>query len=108
MELRFVYITTASREEALAIGRALVAARLAACTNVLHPMQSCYWWQGKLEEGAETVLIAKTRAGLVDNLVAKVKALHSHTVPCIVALPILAGNPDYLAWLDAETRPPVG
>lgn len=102
MDLRLVYMTAGSRDEAKKIGRALVEERLAACANVIDGMESVYWWQGKLTEDREAVLIAKTRAELVPALTQRVKELHSYTVPCIVALPILAGNPAYLEWLTAE------
>jgi periplasmic divalent cation tolerance protein len=101
---RLVYVTVATRDEALTIGRALVAARLAASVNVLGGARSVYWWQGGIEESDEAVLVAKTRGELVDLLITRVKALHGYTCPAIVVLPILAGNPDYLAWIDAETK----
>jgi periplasmic divalent cation tolerance protein len=100
------YVTAGSREEALAIGRALVEERLAASANVLDGTASIYWWQGKFEQTQETVLIAKTRAELFPALSARVKQLHSYDCPCVVALPIADGNPDYLAWIVAETRAP--
>lgn len=102
-DLRLVYITTASAEEAATIGRALVEARLAACVNILPGMRSIYHWQGAVETADEAVLIAKTRAPLVAGLVARVKAMHSYEVPCAISLPILDGNPDYLRWLGEET-----
>lgn len=102
-ELRWVYLTAADRDEALQIGRALVEARLAACVNVLPGMTSLYWWQGAIETAQEAVLIAKTRAELIPKLLEQVKALHSYRVPCVLALPILEGNPDYLEWLKRET-----
>lgn len=105
MELRWCYVTCASAEEALRIGREVVEARLAACANILPGLTSIYRWQGRIESGGEAALILKTRAELVEALVARVKALHSYTVPCIVALPITAGNPDYLGWLASETAP---
>lgn len=98
-----LYITAGSRDEAKKIGRALVEARLAACANVIDGMESVYWWQGKLTEDREAVLIVKTRADLVAAVTDRVKALHSYTVPCVVALPILDGNPDYLDWIGQET-----
>jgi periplasmic divalent cation tolerance protein len=103
MEFRFVYMTTASRDEAKKIGRVVVEERLAACANVIDGMESVYWWQGKLTEDREAVLIAKTRADLVPALTERVRALHSYTVPCVVALPIVDGNPAYLGWLEQET-----
>ena len=101
-----LYITAGSRDEAKKIGRALVEERLAACANVIDGMESIYWWEGKLTENREAVLIVKTRAELVATVAARVKALHSYTVPCVVALPIVDGNPDYLAWIGAETGQP--
>ena len=103
MRFNSVYITTESRDEALAIGKALVEERLAACANVLGGMRSIYWWEGKVQEEGEAVLIVKTRAELVDRLIERVKALHSYDCPCVVALPIEAGNPAYLDWLADET-----
>ena len=100
----FVYITAADREAALGLGRALVEERLAACANVIGGMESVYWWEGKLEQSREAVLILKTRAGLVEALTERVRALHAYDCPCVVALPIVGGNPDYLAWIAAETE----
>ncbi|MBM3505615.1 MAG: divalent-cation tolerance protein CutA [Alphaproteobacteria bacterium] len=103
-DARFVYVTAASRAEALAIGQALVVERLAACANVIDGMASIYWWQGKIERAEEAVLILKSRAALIEPLTARVKQLHSYEVPCVMALPIEAGNADYLRWIAGETR----
>jgi len=108
MELVWCYVTCASTGEALRIGRAVVEERLAACANVLPGLTSIYHWQGRIETGEECALVVKTRAELVEALSARVRALHSYTVPCVVALPIRAGNPDYLAWLAAETAAAAG
>lgn len=108
MEFRFCYLTASSREEASSIAEAVVGERLAACANILDGMESVYWWQGKLTRSQEAVLILKTRAELVEALIAKVKSLHSYTCPCVVALPVVAGNPAYLEWLGAETAAAVG
>lgn len=99
-----IYITAPSAEEALTLGRALVEERLAACANVLPGAVSVYWWEGKLAEEPEAVLILKTRADLVEALTDRVRALHPYTCPCVVALPIAAGNPAFLDWIGAETR----
>ena len=104
VDIRLIYITTDGAEEARAIGRALVEARLAACANVLDPMTSIYRWEGAVQEGREAVLIAKTTAALVDAVTARVRELHSYECPCIVALPVDGGNPDFLDWIAAETR----
>jgi periplasmic divalent cation tolerance protein len=104
MAVMFVYATAADAAEAERIGRAVVAERLAACANVLPGMRSIYWWQGKMEEGAEAVLVLKTTRERLAALVARVKALHSYDCPCIEALEVAGGNPDFLAWVEAETK----
>jgi len=104
MEERVVlYVTCGGREEALKIGRALVEERLAACANVLSPHVAVYRWEDRVQEDAETGLLLKTRRALVDRATARVKALHSYSVPCVVALPVVGGNPDFLRWIDVET-----
>jgi periplasmic divalent cation tolerance protein len=100
---RLVYMTAGSIEEARRIGRALVEERLVACVNLIEGMKSIYRWQGAVEEGNEVVIIAKTTAGRVGPLIERVKALHSYDVPCVVALPIESGNPDFMAWIARET-----
>ncbi len=97
-----LYLTAANQAEAEKISRTLVAERLAACANVLGPIRSFYWWQGNVQDDAEVAFLLKTRTDLVDRVVARVKQLHSYTVPCVVAWPIEAGNPDYLAWVEKE------
>ena len=98
-----LYVTCGSHDEALKIGRALVEERLAACANILSPHTAVYRWEGALQQDAETGLLLKTRGDLVDRATARIKALHGYTVPCVVALPIVGGNPDFLAWIGAET-----
>lgn len=100
---RLLYVTVGNIGEARRIARALVDERIAACANIIANMESFYWWQGSLTEDREVVLIAKTRAALVERAIARVRELHSYSVPCIVALPILAGNSAFLDWIDAET-----
>ena len=106
-DICLIYMTAPSLSKARELARALVAERLAACTNVLPGMISYYWWEGDVESGEEAVVIAKTRADRVDALTERVKALHDYSVPCVLALPVSgdAGNADYLAWLRAEAAP---
>ena len=98
-----LYVTCANAEQAATIGRTLVTERLAACANVLGQTRSFYWWEGQVQEDREAALILKTRAEQVDAATARIKALHSYTVPCVVAVPIAGGNPDFLAWIARET-----
>ena len=95
-----VLITTSSASEAQAIGRALIEGRLAACVNIAPGVRSLFWWQGKIEEQEEALMVVKSRSELLPSLIETVKRLHSYTVPEVIALPILAGSPDYLAWID--------
>lgn len=104
MTLNLIYITAKDRDEARRIGRALVEARLAACANVIDGVSSLYWWEGAVQDEAEALLIAKTRASLVPELIEKVKSLHSYSCPCIVSVPISDGNPEFLKWINDETR----
>ena len=99
-----VYMTAETPEAARTLGRALVEARLAACANVIPGMIPIFWWDGDVREGSEAVLLAKTRRDLVEDLTAFVQARHGYDCPCIVALPIEAGNPAFLDWIGAETR----
>jgi periplasmic divalent cation tolerance protein len=104
-EYRFVYVTAATEAEAARIGEGVVRERLAACANVIGPIRSFYWWEGKVQDEREALLVLKSRDELIEPLVARVKALHSYTCPCVVALPIERGNPDFLRWIGEETRP---
>jgi periplasmic divalent cation tolerance protein len=100
----FVYTTYPSLVEAERAGRVLVERRLAACVNILPGMVSLYWWQGAIERGDEVVMIIKTRATLAEQVRAAVKEMHSYTTPAILVLPIEQVDPDYQAWLMAETE----
>jgi periplasmic divalent cation tolerance protein len=104
-EYRFVYVTAATEAEAARIGEAVVRERLAACANVIGPIRSFYWWEGTVQDEREALLVLKSRDELIEPLVARVKALHSYTCPCVVALAIERGNPDFLRWIGEETRP---
>jgi periplasmic divalent cation tolerance protein len=100
-----VYMTASSAEEAGNIARALVQNRLVACANVLEGVTSYFWWDGEVQGDNEVVIIAKSRSELFVDIETCVKALHSYDCPCIVAWPIETGSADYLAWIEAETRP---
>jgi periplasmic divalent cation tolerance protein len=83
--------------------RALVADRLAACGQNIAAIRSIYRWQGAIEDEAEARVALHTRESLVPAIVARAQAEHSYDVPCVIALPVLAGNPAYLDWVRAET-----
>jgi periplasmic divalent cation tolerance protein len=100
----FVYTTYPSIVEAEQAGRALVERRLCACVNILPGMISLYWWQGKIDRGEEVVMIIKTRASLAELVRAAVKQMHSYSTPAILVLPVESVDPDYHAWIVAETE----
>lgn len=104
MAAYLVYVTASSDEEAEMIARTLVGERLAACANLLGAIRSIYWWEGTLQEDGEVALVLKTRGELVDRVVARVKEVHSYDCPCVIALPVSAGNPEFLNWIESETE----
>lgn len=101
-DLMMLYVTAASRAEALKLGRALVEERLAACANVLDGMTAIYHWEGKLQEEDEAVLILKTRADRLADVTARLIELHSYDLPCVIAWKIETGHAPYLDWLRGE------
>jgi periplasmic divalent cation tolerance protein len=100
----WVYMTAENQEEADHISAALIQDNLAACTNIVTGMQSLFFWEGEVQKEKEVVLIAKTHVDCFEALKAKVKSIHSYEVPCIVAMPMLYGNEDFLGWISDETK----
>jgi periplasmic divalent cation tolerance protein len=99
-----IYVTASNAEEAKEIGRALVEERLVACANVLPTMIPIFWWEGRVQEDSEAILLAKTRKDLVQRVIAFVEDQHSYDTPAILALPIEAGYQPFLDWIDEETQ----
>jgi periplasmic divalent cation tolerance protein len=99
-----VITTTTSKAEAEAIARALVGQRLAACVQVLGPIASTYWWQGKIETSQEWQCWIKSRRDLYEQIERAIRQVHSYEVPEILAIPVVAGSDSFLAWLDDELK----
>ena len=97
-----LFITTGADEEAQLISRVLLEQRKAACINIIPRVSSLFWWQGKIDSARESLLVVKTRASLVEEVVELVKKIHSNDIPEIIALPIVGGNRDYLDWVGKE------
>ncbi len=97
-------ITAADAAEAQRITEALINQRKAACVNIIPGVNSLFWWQDKLESAQESLLIVKTKAALIPEIIDMVKEMHNYDVPEIIALPIIKGNPDYLKWIGKEVR----
>jgi len=104
MSAVLVYMTASDKQEAEKVGQALIEARLAACVNVIDSMQSMFFWQGSVQKENEAVLIAKTKVGLVSELTRKVQSVHSYDCPCVIAVPVIDGNPEFLQWIQEETN----
>ncbi|WP_067509222.1 divalent-cation tolerance protein CutA [Actinoplanes sp. TFC3] len=98
-----VVITAADAEWLAGFTRRLVEDRLAACGHTGQQIRSIYRWNGKIEDDAEARVALHTRAALVPEIVARADAEHAYDVPCVIALPVLAGNPAYLEWVRTET-----
>ncbi len=105
-ELLQVTTTAPTRDEADGIALALVAARLAACVQVIGPMTSRYWWDGAVQTAEEWLCLAKTTADAYPALEAAIRERHSYDEPEIVAVPVVVGSPSYLDWVARETGHP--
>lgn len=101
---QIVSTTTDSRELADAIAAALIEQRLAACVQISGPLTSVYRWQGKVETSQEWLCTAKTTAERFEEVAAAIRQLHSYDEPEIIAVPIVAGSPGYLQWIEKEVR----
>jgi periplasmic divalent cation tolerance protein len=98
-----VILSTADSEElARRIASALVEAREAACVNILPGVSSMYRWEGKTCESREWLLLIKAPARRFEAVRARIRAMHSYQLPEVIALPIAAGDPEYLAWIHQE------
>jgi periplasmic divalent cation tolerance protein len=99
-----VLSTCGTAEEAGRIARHLVQSRLAACVAVSAEQKSVYHWKGAIEETSEWGLTIKTSRALFPELQRELRRLHSYEVPELLALPVVDGDADYLAWMDRELK----
>ncbi len=99
---KVVVLITAPRGKGEEIAEFIVSRRLAACVNVVGGIKSFYWWQGEMQRDEEDLLIVKTTREALGKLISEVKKVHPYTVPEIIALDIVEGNPDYLRWVEEE------
>ena len=100
---KIVLTTTATREDAGKIARALVERRLAACVNLV-AIESVYRWKDEVESAEEWLLVIKTTAAAYDHVHAAIKELHTYDLPECVLLPIESGSEDYLAWIGESVH----
>ena len=99
-----IFITAGTKKEAHRIADLLLNERKAACVNIVPEISSLFWWQDKLDSAQESLLIVKTKASVLNEIVRLVKELHSYDTPEIIALPIVGGNQDYLEWIGKEIK----
>ncbi len=98
-----VLTTLPADADGAAFARALVTARLAACVNLLAPMESIYRWEGDIEQDTERQVVIKTSRDRVAALWDRVRELHPYDVPEFLVLPIVDGNDAYLRWVADST-----
>jgi periplasmic divalent cation tolerance protein len=97
-----ILTTTPTKEVAQTVARALLDAKLAACVQVFGPIESSYWWEGKIETAVEWQCLAKTRLNLFTQVEAAIRSVHPYAVPEILATRVETGNAAYLDWLQSE------
>lgn len=100
---KLIYVTASSEEEATKIATTLVEKKLVACANILGPSTSIYWWEDSINLDREVVFILKTKAELVERVIAQIKDLHSYDIPAIAVLDIEKSPTDFLNWIDKNT-----
>ena len=100
--IRVVFITIPT-DKAEAFAQSIVEQRLAACVNVVPGVKSYFWWDDKVQNEAESLLIVKTTVQKLDALTEYVKENHPYDVPELIAMPVSEGLPDYINWLIEET-----
>jgi periplasmic divalent cation tolerance protein len=102
---RVVLVTCGSMKEARRIARAVVGKTLAACVNIgTGPVESVYWWKGRVETAKEFLLVMKTTVSRLGDLEKEVKRLHSYDVPEFVVLEVAAGSKEYLKWVEQSVE----
>ncbi len=99
-----ILVTTPTIDEARKIGNALVEEKLIACANIIPQVESIFYWQDKVCNEKEALMVIKTRKKLIEKIIKRVKALHSYSVPEVIALPIIEGSKDYIKWVKEVTK----
>jgi len=102
---RIVYVGVPSTDEAMTIGRTLVAERLAGATNIIPGVTSFFWWDGELKEKIEATLLVFTLDTSIPRLITRIRSLHSYVTPGIKIVTVSDGDPEWLAWLHRTLSP---
>ena len=99
-----IVTTTETREDAARIAEKVLEKKLAACAQIIGPIQSTYWWKGEIESSEEWLCQMKSRKDLFPKIETAIKDIHSYEVPEIIAIPILTGHQPYLLWMEGELK----
>ncbi len=103
MTYSLIYITASDIKEARFIARDLLEKRLVACVNIVPGVESHYWWGGKICEGTEALIFAKTTESKARDVILEVKEIHSYKIPAISVFNISGGNMEFMDWIEKET-----
>jgi periplasmic divalent cation tolerance protein len=101
---QIILSTVGSKEEAQTIAQTLVGRQLAACVNILGPVESVYRWKGEVESNTEFLLLIKTTAEHFGSVQEALSELHSYELPECIAVNIESGNPEYLDWIENSVQ----
>lgn len=101
-----VSITADNPDWLVEFTRSLIQDRLCASGNITSPIRSLYWWDGRVFDRTEARVTLHTRRSLVPSIIERTRSEHEYIVPCVIAIPIIEGNPEYLDWIIAETADP--
>lgn len=104
IEAVVVLVTAPPGEPAEKIARHVLDRKLAACVNIVPSIRSLYWWEGKVCDDAECLLVIKTERKRLAELEAAVRSVHPYEVPEVIALPVVDGSDAYLQWIAAVVR----
>jgi periplasmic divalent cation tolerance protein len=99
-----VVTTVGEKSDAEKIARTLLEKRLAACVQIVGPVTSSYWWRGRIETEEEWLCFIKSNESHYEDVERAIKGIHPYEIPEVIAMPIIAGLPDYLMWLNGELR----
>lgn len=100
-----VVVTAEDPEWLASFTRALIEEGLCACGHNISSIRSIYRWEHAVHDETEARVALHTRVDLVPRIVERTKELHPYEVPCVIALPVLHGNPAYIEWVRRQTGP---
>ena len=99
-----IFVTAANKKEAGNIANSLIEKKLAACVNIIDKIESVFWWEGKVSRAREVLLVIKSKKTNLNKIIKQVRAIHSYSVPEIIAIPIAGGYKPYLEWINDSLR----